>query len=338
MKIGVLASVNAHINSFWLTLGDEIETLGHQVEFAASGPLDDKRYTAITGLTRRPSLRNIVAFRNLRHWAEDKKLDIVITNTATSSTLVRLAGLDVPVIYFAHGFHWDSETGLSYRIWSSIESALLSRTNGLLVLNQEDYRWAIRNNYRGPIEHLEFGVGLPLEAFPPSPIPKSKTAVWIGEFSPRKRPDLAIRATAQIVEAIPEFRLAMLGEGELRENSRRLAENLGLSHAISFPGHVDPSPYLTDATILLHSATWEGLPRVVLEAVAVGRPVVGPDVKGLRNLPGVVTSLSDSPAALATAAMSALDDPHQDPIDRRLLGVQHAAEQIAKFAGLVAGR
>ncbi|WP_152428044.1 glycosyltransferase [Dietzia sp. UCD-THP] len=333
-----MASVSEHIEAFWLTLGRELEELGHQVAFAAGDEMDDHRYTRIVGLSRRPHIQNLIAARNLRRWTDENWLDLVVTNTATSSTLVRLSHLNAPVIYFAHGFHWDSESGPSYKIWSAIESALLPKTDGLLVLNQEDYGWAARRGYSGPISRLEYGVGLPLEKFTPSPIPSTKTAVWIGEFSQRKRPELAIKTAALIVRAVPGFRLVMLGKGALHNKAQQLAAQLGLSNVISFPGHVEPGPYITDATLLLHSATWEGLPRVVLEALAVGRPVVGPDVKGLRNIPGVVTSHSDAPEDLAATAQQVLNNPHSITIDRHLLGVEYAANQIEQFAELVIDR
>ena len=51
-------------------------------------------------------------------------------------------------------------------------------------------------------------------------------------------------------------------------------------------GSADPVPYLREAHALVQTSKWEGLPRVALEAVAVGRPTVGFDVKGVQDIPG----------------------------------------------------
>ncbi len=53
------------------------------------------------------------------------------------------------------------------------------------------------------------------------------------------------------------------------------------------PGQVDPRPYLAEADALVHTASWEGYCRTLMEASFVGLPAVSYDVKGCRDVFGV---------------------------------------------------
>lgn len=308
MRIGVIASVSHHLESFWHSLGTEMDVRGNQVFFAAGDVSTMPNYTMIRGVTRRPSLANLTVSRNLRAWAHSNKLDVVITNTATVSFLIRHAGIQAPIVYFAHGLHWAQESGLSYLIWSTLERLSLGKTAGAIVLNREDEEWFRRVAPQVPLLRLRYGVGLPTERFPRSETPRVHEAVWIGEFSKRKRPEIAIKAAAELAAILPDFKLSMLGRGDYLKSSKDLAYELGVADRVSFPGHIDPAPYLDKSAVLIHTASWEGLPRVVLEAMAVGRPIIGTDAKGMRGLDGVQLVASGDPNALASAIHSLFVD------------------------------
>lgn len=332
MRIGVVASVSHHIESFWLDLADEIRKMGHVVHFAAGDDANFERYTRLAGVTRRPSVSNTRSFGAIRKWVADKGLDLVITNTATVSTLVRLADLTVPVVYFAHGLHWNRETGLGYWVWSTLEKVALKRTAAFIVLNEEDRRWLMDRSSQ-PVLRLEFGVGLPLEKFEQSRLPAETRAVWIGEFSKRKRPELAILATRELLATMPTFRLSMLGVGPRLDRCKKLAESLGLRDVITFHGFTAPGPHLVRSRVLVHTAAWEGLPRVFLEALASGRRVVAVDAKGVRNIPGVSVVPSALPKELAEAIQSEMSSEgfSLGGGSREVLSTTSAAGHIVEF-------
>jgi|GEM_PF-6257580 len=79
--------------------------------------------------------------------------------------------------------------------------------------------------------------------------------------------------------------LTMAGKGALADRTRTHVAQRGLDDRIRVPGWADVAAELADAHALLHTATWEGLPRVMLEAVAVGRRTYAFDVKGVRDVP-----------------------------------------------------
>ena len=79
-------------------------------------------------------------------------------------------------------------------------------------------------------------------------------------------------------------RLVILGEGEMRTELESMIKKLGLEDSVSLPGFVDnPYAYMARSSVFVLSSLWEGLPNTLIEAMAVGIPVVatncesGPD-------------------------------------------------------------
>ena len=78
-----------------------------------------------------------------------------------------------------------------------------------------------------------------------------------------------------IVRKKSSCHLMILGEGECRHNLEKLVKNLGLSEDILLPGFVrNPYPYLTQASVFVLSSLWESFSVVLVEALALGVPVI----------------------------------------------------------------
>lgn len=86
-----------------------------------------------------------------------------------------------------------------------------------------------------------------------------------------------LRAFAQ-VRAHTRSRLVILGEGPERLSLERMASDLGLRASVLLPGFVaNPYAYMARAATYVLSSKWEGLPTVLIEALACGAPVVSTD-------------------------------------------------------------
>ncbi|MCL1467422.1 glycosyltransferase [Argonema galeatum] len=73
-------------------------------------------------------------------------------------------------------------------------------------------------------------------------------------------------------------RLLILGEGELRQELEEAIDNLGIADDVSMPGFVpNPYTYMSQATAFILSSRWEGLPTVLIEAMACSCPVISTD-------------------------------------------------------------
>jgi glycosyltransferase involved in cell wall biosynthesis len=119
-------------------------------------------------------------------------------------------------------------------------------------------------------------------------------------------------------------RLVILGEGELRRSLVDQAERSGVHADVAFPGFVDnPFRYMAAASLFVLSSRWEGLPGVLIQAMACGCPVVSTDCpSGPQEIldDGRLGPLVpvDDPSAMAAAMERRLDAP-RDPdalIDR----------------------
>lgn len=102
----------------------------------------------------------------------------------------------------------------------------------------------------------------------------------VGELSQRKGFDLLVPAFARLRRERP-CRLLLLGKGSQRANLLRQAETLGVAADVALPGFVDnPYRYMAHANLVAVPSRWEGLPLVLVEAMALGTPVVATHCPG----------------------------------------------------------
>ncbi|MGE4545753.1 MAG: glycosyltransferase [Pedobacter sp.] len=116
-----------------------------------------------------------------------------------------------------------------------------------------------------PLEHPWFKSGEP------------PVLLSVGRLTEQKDYGLLIRAVKRVRESLP-VRLIILGEGEERSALEQLIVDLDLQDSIALPGFVsNPYAYMRHAAMFVLSSRWEGLSMVLIEAMAVGMPVVSTD-------------------------------------------------------------
>ncbi len=147
----------------------------------------------------------------------------------------------------------------------------------------------------------------------------------VGSFKEQKNQQLLIRAFARLTQTT-DATLMLLGEGDLGPGLKELASALGVSNRVLFPGfHPDPTPFYRTADLFVLSSDYEGLPTVIIEALASGVPVVSTDCPSgpfeiLRGGEfGTLVPVGDE-VALANAMEQALSTPSDpDRLRRRAL-------------------
>ncbi len=162
------------------------------------------------------------------------------------------------------------------------------------------------------------GVDLPNPAVLPTSNPGAGNVLLsVGRLRPQKDPMCLLDAFSRLPEPLrSQTTLNFVGEGPLREPLSREIQQRGLDKQVNLPGHSDDVPELMrQATLLVLSSRWEGMPNVVLEAMANGLPVVATDVDGVRELvtPGRTGWLAPAqdPSSLAEAIAEALAGPER---------------------------
>jgi glycosyltransferase involved in cell wall biosynthesis len=110
--------------------------------------------------------------------------------------------------------------------------------------------------------------------------PKTPTIVCVSRLEPGKGQDILIDAFAQVHKEIPTAMLEIVGEGDFLSILQRQAQRLGFQKQISFLGRVDDSLVaMAKATVCVFPSLWplEGFGLVLIEAMAVGQPIVAFD-------------------------------------------------------------
>lgn len=130
-------------------------------------------------------------------------------------------------------------------------------------------------------------------------------------LAPAKRPELWIRTAALVARTLPHARFVIVGDGVLRAALEGLVAEHGLSHRLVFAGQRAPvEPWIAAMDAFLLTSSVEGLPNVLLEAQALGVPVVTTDAGGAREttVDGVTGRLvrDDTPENLGAAAIALL--------------------------------
>jgi glycosyltransferase involved in cell wall biosynthesis len=147
----------------------------------------------------------------------------------------------------------------------------------------------------------------------------------VGRLAPQKDYSTLLRAFA-LVRKHHSVRLVILGEGPERERLQDEAVGLGIAADFKMPGAVpNPFPYMARARLFVMSSAWEGLPTVLMEALACGCPIVSTDCQsGPREILdegsiGALVAVGDH-EALATAILRGLDAaPDRERLTRRAM-------------------
>lgn len=141
----------------------------------------------------------------------------------------------------------------------------------------------------------------------------------VGRLAEQKDFSTLIKAFA-LVRKHKYARLIILGEGNDRAELERLIEFLGISKDVSLPGFTDnPYAYMNKSSAFVLSSRWEGLPTVLIEAMACGCPVISTDCpSGPQEILeagkyGELVAVGDF-VALSKAMLNVIDNPRKSEI------------------------
>jgi glycosyltransferase involved in cell wall biosynthesis len=117
--------------------------------------------------------------------------------------------------------------------------------------------------------------------------PGRRAIVFVGRLHEQKGLDDFLAGSAKVFEALTAHDLVVVGDGPQRDALHRLASHLHVADRVHFAGwRADVPAILAAADLLILPARWEGMPNVVLEAMAAGKAVVATRVEGVAELLG----------------------------------------------------
>lgn len=260
----------------------------------------------------------------LRAAVENRRADIVWSNSVKSHFLVRWAGLNRSRgwVAFHHGY---TKTDPKMRIYNQLDWWSLQRADQVLTSSASFVEELARKNVLPKHIHVQH---MPIRPF--VPVSEKRIAELRHElgFDDRTRVLLTVgrlsreKGHVDLIRAFPRMRelaggaplrLVLVGEGPERAKIEELCRDLHVTDAVTLAGQQDDiNPYYGIADVFLLPSLSEGCPNALLEAMAAGVPVVATAVGGI---PEVVTGGRDAilvkkrdAAGLATATAQILKD------------------------------
>lgn len=220
-------------------------------------------------------LKNLYRIYNLYKFIRMKEYDIVITFLPIPSFMMLLFRriIKSPIIVSVRN---DPKIEYKSKCMNLIMKWLYPRADGFVFQTDEakDYfKNIIKDNYDiipNPINE-EFLI----EPFCGE---RKKVIVSVGRLVAQKNHILLINAFSEICNKYPEYKLIIYGEGELRDKLEQRIEELNLKNRIILPGNIkNVKEMISDTSLFVLSSDYEGMPNALMEAMALGLPVISTD-------------------------------------------------------------
>ncbi len=302
---------------------------GHQVDLvlaSRSGPYLDlvPEGARVVDLGNRRTLASLPALvRYLRNQKPDGLLSAMNHSNIVAVWAAFLAGYRGPVLVAEHNELPASDHSRWQRAFNAAIRFSYPRAKQVIAVSHGVKR-SLVNHAGVPADRIEVIYNPVIHAdfssqnrqLPPELQTRTKPViVGVGRLTRQKNFVNLLQAFA-LLRARLDARLLILGEGEDRPLLAELVARLGLADDVSMPGFVsNPYDFLAHADLFVLSSDWEGLPTVLIEALALGTRVVSTDCpSGPREILanghyGALVPMGDS-EALADAMVVAL---HGDP-------------------------
>jgi glycosyltransferase involved in cell wall biosynthesis len=274
------------------------------------------------------ALLDLRQVRALLALARRHRSQILHAHDPKSDLLARLVRVRLPRLRLVSTLHGWTARGPKGRLYSALDRLALRGFDARAAVSQALRRQALDG---GVSDVVVIPNGVDTAFWHPRPMPdaaRSKagsnapgrpfTVTFAGRLSAEKCPEIMVRVIRRVADALGTdgVRVHVAGDGPERPAVEGLAARLGLSGSLRFHGTVDVATlaglYAESDAVLLTSRT-EGMPMSLLEAGAIGRPVVATRVGGVAELvePGLTGLLAESGAtdALADHLLTLARDP-----------------------------
>lgn len=306
-KILYITTISRTINAFLIPHIERLLEEGYIVDCAChiDKPIDEtliKKGVKIYDIpfSRNPlEPKNFKAYKMLVEIMKENQYEIVHVHTPVASVYGRLLKLkfkNLKTIYTVHGFHFfKGAPKINWMIYYPIERIMARFTDVIITINEEDYNRAkifnIKETYK-----LD-GVGIDLNCYNSSLYDKSEerkklnlkddefVILMIAEVNKNKNHIQIIDAVEKLVKQGKKVKLLCAGDGVMFDEVKKLIQDRNLDEYIKMLGfRTDINELIASCDIGVLMSYREGLPRNIMELMAFGKPVVGTNIRGIRDL------------------------------------------------------
>jgi len=309
-----------HVHTLPVMSGSGINTLltmrgsrgqGHEVALAcaSNGKLTEETQRVgvavylVSHLRREVNpLMDPAAVFELSRLIERHRFDLVHTHNSKAGFIGRLAArrAKVPtVVHTVHGFAFhDEESALRRALFRGLERVAARWCNGMIFISKSLLDWAERERIGPGIPRAVIFSGIDVDAFRSADgkgfrrqwnIPPDRLVVgMVSKLWKGKGHEILLdawKATLRDIRIAPEPLLLIVGEGHLEAKLKRRVSSLGLDASVQFTRFQWDIPAVTAAIdIAVLPSLFEGMGRVVLEAMVSGKAVIASNVGGIPDL------------------------------------------------------
>lgn len=243
--------------------------------------------------------RDLITFIKLYRLIKQGSYDIVHTHSSKAGILgrlaARLAGTKV-IVHTIHGlpFHEYQKRGINY-FYIFCERLAALFTDKIITVAEVMTRKALAARLAPREKFMTIYSGMELDKFLEPEVkaadkrkemqiePDVPVVGKIARLFPLKGHKYLLEAAAEVAWVYPQVKFLLVGDGILRENLEKQAENLRIKEKVIFTGLVPQEEIpqlLAIMDIVVHTSLREGLARVLPQALARGRPVISFDIDG----------------------------------------------------------
>lgn len=284
-------------------------------------------------------------WRKLLALVQERRIDIVHAHDYKTDLIALLLARQSGIIPLATAHGWTGQSSRERFAYYPADQWLLRRFPRVIAVSSE-IKQQLQQRRAAPDRITVLLNGIDPEAFRrhETRCRPTRTALGfaddeivigaVGRLERQKRFDVLLHALAALLPTRPALRLAIAGDGSLRDDLEALASQLGISGRCRWLGHRHDIGNLHHAfDLFVQSSEYEGTPNAVLEAMAMETPIIATDVGGTRELAAHGADALLVPArdsdALAVAIQATLD--YRQAARTRARNARHRIEADLSF-------
>ena len=308
-KILLVANVSKeHVLKFHVPTIKALTDDGWHVDVACAGEEEVPYCNTQFKMSWKRSPFNFALFKGIKELKKivnDSNYDIVYCHTPVGALATRLASKKArkkgtKVVYMAHGFHFFK--GASPIYWLTfypIEKRLSRLTDGMILINQEDYNLVRKKFHKNLDVHVVDGIGTNLEKFVVQNkeeirkhyreklnIEEDATVlVYLAELIPNKNQTMLMRILKMLADKQNNVYLVLAGVDHSNGAIMKYAEEIGVANRVRYLGwRSDIQNIYAMSDICTASSIREGFGVNIVETMASGLPVIATDNRGHRTI------------------------------------------------------
>jgi len=248
-----------------------------------------------------PKLFRQKYLKPLVEFVREEKFNIIHSHGGVAGFYGRLAKKHIPevkVVHAIHGIHYLNTFNIIRNIVTkTIEQYLVQFTDMTICETESDLKTAIKIKITDPGKSIVINNGINLARFAKFPPHDEQLAASLGikqgdfvignisRFDIQKNQRLIIKAASILTKKYPHLKFVLVGDGKLLDNAKLIAKQSQLENIVIFTGaQTELIKYYSLFDIFVFPTLWEGMPYVMIEALAAGCPLICSGIPNLREI------------------------------------------------------